>query len=891
MPRVLDDITIGATTYSNADYDQDFIIYPNSIITSGNSTQERCDQFNDQIVYVTIDDFTDFVGKRVINEVSNFLSEYHNTYVALPWLSPYADPKADIPIIKGEADNTIASSDTLEDSGIDFVSAGVQIGDLVRNISDTSIGVIDTVGVPDNNTLTVSSLVLGTNNNFSTNDEYYITPQSSAYTTSYLSGTATGGSSTLTLEDTTKDFNEIGVGLGDIIENITNNISLGVVSEVTTNTITVNSLSGGAVDNNFDNGDIYRIRSNMGVITGGGTNTLTDINKNFTTMGVIAGDLIINITDGSFGRVTNVTATTLTVDKMEMGTNNIFSVSDVYRISRYDSVINTPQGLLAFHQPGKYFKSTFDIDWSLTNVTLNTSTGVQTEYQTKVQLDVSASTSTMNISEDEGACVWMTEDHVECYGILEDTDLTVGGIVTSGFNTDTFTDNTQSFISDGVKIGDIIQNFNDEATISTSNASAGSSGTTLVDVGANFTAQNTSGPYELLVLNNTTGIQGVVTQIIDDDTLEVKDYPDPIGPPTGTAISFSNLDSYSLRQPQYLAVSTVVDSDTLTTTQLTGVIPDFDVGEHYRVVPSAKLTSGTINQNCCGWWMRDTSKNFTGEGIEVGDIVENVTTGSFGIISATSGTNWVWAVLYGGSPNSYTNGDTYRIHHGYTSTRKYQFAARFNGGITNPLGKMVYSSTEVRKRGACIGYGTDCLSAPVATGLPYNLDIPMITITDYEDDSDEAATTTAVIPTVGTPTGTIKVSNIDYYLEGNNEIPEWFMRNKWYQYVMVTYSDGDAPGSSPCVAGTDCLTLNIRDSGGTIVNTRDDVRVMVMLSRDELAGQAWTGATVSDYYDNASNTNLIDNDFEKYPQSNTFNDLIRIAVSCPSDNSKLCWSN
>jgi hypothetical protein len=122
------------------------------------------------------------------------------------------------------------------------------------------------------------------------------------------------------------------------------------------------------------------------------------------------------------------------------------------------------------------------------------------------------------------------------------------------------------------------------------------------------------------------------------------------------------------------------------------------------------------------------------------------------------------------------------------------------------------------------------------------------------------------------------------------DLPEWFVRNKWYQYVVAAYDDGDAPGGTTCTAGANCLTINIKNAANATISTKDSVRALVMLSGNELSGQTWGAAAISDYFDEAENTDA-DDIFDRHPESGTYNDLIRMAVSCPADASKLCWSN
>lgn len=138
-----------------------------------------------------------------------------------------------------------------------------------------------------------------------------------------FSGTATAGSSGLVLEDDTKDFDDIRITAGDIIENVTDGSS-GMIASVDDDKITIASLNGGT-ENDIDDNDVYRIRTNSGTVTSASATTLTDTQNDFVRMGVVAGDLVHNITDGSYGAITVVAATVLTVG-LEFGSENDFDV-------------------------------------------------------------------------------------------------------------------------------------------------------------------------------------------------------------------------------------------------------------------------------------------------------------------------------------------------------------------------------------------------------------------------------------------------------------------------------------------------------------------------------------------------------------------------------------
>ena len=821
--------------------------------------------FNDQIAVVTRKELMAAVEQRVINQLRTALKSYYDAYTAYPWLTPFADPKASRNELRG-SHNGSDNSSTLDDSNADFTAWGVQAGDVVFNVTDGSIGVVTSATA---SSLSFGSLLFGTDNDFDDDDEYVVYVQALG---ARLKSTATSGSSGMTLTDTNRDFVALGVTPGDIIDKFNGtSMSSGAVQTVSANQLTVASLSGSAT-NSFASGETYVIRSNYGSATGANNSAnLTDAYKNFQTMGIKAGDLVVNITDGSLSRVQSVSsATTLLMDTPILGTDNDFDTGDNYYIPRFGTDSATREGLLSVHRPGEYFRTGFNMDWSLlgTNgITISTNpSSAQTTYKNKVKTDIESSGSTFAIASSDGACVWREQAFIDCYGEKDISSMATTGVITSGSNTSTVTDSTQSFTTNGVKRGDLIQNFNDESDLFTRTADAGSSGTTLYDLGATFLSYDTSGPYELLVRNNATGIQGVVTQIVDNNTLIASSYPG------GPAISFSGGNSYTLRQPQYMVVRTVASATSLTTSSLTATVPDFDSGEYYRIVPAALSISGSMDAVSGSTWMRDSSHDFNADGVEVGDIVEAGSTSnrSFGIINVVSGP-WINATLYGGSSNTFfTSPYTYTVYHGYVSSRKFTFKVRFRGD-----GSSVYGTSGVRKRSACIGYDATCATTASSTNVPYDFSIPTITIRDYEDDGDLVATTTSTIPSTGTPIGRLRVADVDYYLaEDGSEVPDWFVRNKWYQDMYISFAVKQSPGvSGNCAAGTDCLSIQGKYS------TNDTQAIVLSAGKElgnatcpDLSAQNRVNARVCDYFE-GDNATTGDDTFQR-DATTSFNDRL-----------------
>ena len=138
----LDTITIGATTYDNADADgcpdntvapcgsagEEFVVFANP--QSGAN-------FNDRLAYITVDELMRAAEKRVLGEVAATLNAYRATYNAYPWLADFRNPRA---VASGAADS--GSSAHLDQAAGNFLAKNVQVGDTIVNLDDGSSGPI-----------------------------------------------------------------------------------------------------------------------------------------------------------------------------------------------------------------------------------------------------------------------------------------------------------------------------------------------------------------------------------------------------------------------------------------------------------------------------------------------------------------------------------------------------------------------------------------------------------------------------------------------------------------------------------------------------------------------------------------------------------------------------
>ncbi len=934
----------------NNDFDIDFI--------SVDPDASNINDFNDVIITITRDELMEAVEKRVLGEVKSALSNYKTTHGAYPWVSVFTDPKAVVRQLTGTADAG-SNATTLVDSANNFTLRGVTVGDDVYNITDGSLGIVSAVSA---NSLTISSLSLGTEDDFDTGDGYVIVPKS---TSSILTNVATVGGDNNTLADSVNDLTQIGAEVGDVIDNITDGSSATITS-ISTNEIEVDGLSGGT-DNQFQTNDDYQIRTNYGQSTNSSSSTtqLDDSNKNFIAMGIQAGELLINHTDGSIGKVSAVVdADTLTVEKLEFGSDNTFEANDYYSLPKYNTDNNTRNGLLSIHETGKHFSTSFDIDLNI-SLLQNSQVSFDSVGYPAVDATYSAALEThirnyyaapfndsFSISLNNGVCRWFAPDIAECYGPYTSENINISGTITSGFNTAIVNDSNADFVTDGIKRGDIVQNYDDEYFVVSGTADAGTRGTAtgasiglvladtnnnfvnlgvavgdtitnvtdgssgtvstvaanqitadaltggtdndfdsgdtyqvtgsakMYDAGTNLSTNNVSA-YQYLIHNNTTGIRAVITDVDTDNSLSAVEFANQ-----GSSITFSPGDSFSIYTPGIVVVSARNSSTQLTTTRSGNYNPDFDLigsyEEYYRILPAANSTANStvsdVDSTGSTDRFTDTSASFFAEGVTIGDIIENVTDGSFGEITNVDDAQTITTRLYGGSESDFEEDDVYIIYHDYVYSRVHEFHTRISGDVVTG------TSAQERVREVCMNYtGTDCVNINPNQDFTGNGGTPLITVRDFEEDGLTEVGRAFFTPDTGTE-GSLKVSNIDYYLsELGGDLPSWFTENDWHKFVYVAYSVGDVPGAaSACVAGTNCLTLNgvgnpNNDKNAILIAAGDEINTTLDSSCGTITSTAQNRAngTINEYFE-SGNCSQGDDAFQKQTFTTTFNDLIRI---------------
>ena len=897
------DILTEITNYletENNDLDLDF--------SSIDPSETDVTDFNDRLITITRQELMAVIEKRVLGEMKTALAAYKVTHGAYPWLSPFADPKAVARKLTGFAD--VESTDLI-DSANNFITRGVAVGDVVYNISDGSVGEVSSVAA---NTLVITGLVLGTDNNFDQDDEYVVIAKA---TPTVLSGVATGGGDNDTLNDNTRNLNNIGVAVTDVVDNITDNSSA-IITSISTNSIEVDGLSGGA-DNLFQLGDVYQIRSNYGVATNTAQSVtqVDDSNKDFVAMGVQAGELIQNITDGSFGRITTVNTDSLIVDQLYFGTNNEFSDGDSYMLPRLNTNSNSREGLLSLHETGEPFLTSFNLDWNVSTLHAGDIVFVQTPASgdpgyveaayrmAELYLQNYALSGSLTIDDTDAFCIWSVPEIAECYGYFRDY-LSIDGRMTSGNNTDRIYDSAATLVTDNVKRGDIVQNYDDEITIMSGTADAGSSGGTLVDAANDFSSLI---PYSYMIHNNSQGARALLATVVNDNKLETQDYTGSLS----TAVDFNVGDNYTVYAPRNAVVDYIVSETELDTDRYTSYNPDFDNNEYYRVVPAGNSFTGVVDDEfefgegglgadlLSGQVkLEDTSADFIAEGVTIGDVIYVPREDYYGEILALTATT-ITTSLYtsSGHIRHFHNDDDYTIFHDYVYSRNFEFHTKYSGvQATNTV-------AQERVRSVCLGYTADCSSVSTAVNFTGNGSVPFITIRDYEADGISEVGRATFTPSSAS-TGSLRTSDIAYFLhyvdidlDGDGDyadagdiepdIPPWFINNDWHKLVYVAYSAGDVPNAvAACIAGSSCITLNSIDSTGSAVVKSNDNNAVVISAGMEINTtldstcnnivsrvQNRTNGTINEYYE-SNNCSAGDDAFQQQSETATFNDQVRV---------------
>ena len=767
----LDSVTVDATSYDNSDADYDFISFPNSALTA-----DTTDSFNDRLVYITIDELMTQIERRAMGEVADVLQEYRNDHGVYPWMGSFADPTQTSLAVRHVA-GAGSGSNTLADGTQNFLAPaptglGLQPGDVVHNITDGTKGMITGVGTT---TLNVDPLGVGVSVTFDDGDEYEVRTQ--------LAGSAAVSSSGQRLEDS---------------------------------------------------------------------------GKNFLELGVLPGDVVHNLTDGSRGLVTTVGTPADSNLDVELigGAEDDFDPGDYYVVSRSNGNIGVREGLLAFHEAGEPFVTAFTADWNITSdngaivdSTAGSITSYTASYDTAITSAIESSVAgAVEASAGDGLCVWTDESEVDCYV----AGLYLSGDATAGSSGTVLEHTGRSFSTWGVRRGDKVRNLSDGSSGLISSVSADTVATPALSGGLenDFDAGES---YQIRVatqtVNGTETVGGTGTTLTDTLNFVL------LGVEAGDTVV--NVDDGSVAVVQSVAANTL----TLAPPGLTGgsdnlfevdddyqVRMDFvdsrtyflahsgsaarvdDLGMRRRTVCSgvlldpstcSQLATGTATSGSAGLLLQDLGADFVDAGVQVDDMLENSTDGSRGIVTAVTGTTLSVASLASGTNNTFQPGDSYTVH--------------------------------------------------LTSLLPAQPSRPVVQIVDVDVTGAEVGRATVTVPAGGS-VGSIITSGLQFDLVEGVDFPSWLVANDWDQLIYIAVSDGYRPGAAgSCVAGgtPDCLTLT---NWYTPVNDKEAV---ILSAGVPLSGQDRSTGLLTAYLENDNGT-VGDDVFEYSDSSNSFNDQIRV---------------
>ncbi len=892
--------------------------------------------FNDQLVTITRKELMQAVEKRVLGEAANILTNYrnniNNTDGLYPWLSPYADPKVMTPILRGTA--SAGSNDkTLIDSSASFISSGVNVGDVLVNLTNPSIGVIASV---TSDTITTGSLSGVSSGEFVTGNEYVVRASGDEFLDQY-SGTAGAASSgNILVDGAAQDFDDRGFSAGLVIENTDANFAA-VIEQLDPDGDNSNQKLSfiNAAASSFASGEDYRLRMNIGTATNGSSGLVLEDDSrvvDFEGMGLAASYMIENLTDGSVGRIASIDGDIVTASSLQFGATNSFNDGDVYLFSRFNGISGTRQGLLPLHQYGVPFVSAFSADWSLpvtgTTVPASTSTSTSvdstqdTQYWTIIPtfvrstsitggLGIEVGSGPRTVSAETGSCVWLGIQIVDCRGNSPKElylSSTVIGVANGGRRLD---DTTKDFLKWGVQVGDIVHNYSSSVggpitgtvpDVLSGTATAASAGSLLEDSGNNF---STAGIAPLLyrVVNNTTGSAG---QVLDVDGNELT---------AADSVTFSNGDNYSIsysgtdllidagadfidddveaynfivRNTTTGAVGIVtgVTTTTLAVLDIDGGSISFTSGDNYSV---EEVTRGAISEVNIASITSDnlTDDNRFASGDRYGVSIATERISGTAATGTPSGSIWLMTdsshnfsaaegVLAGDTILNTSSGELGTVT--FTTGSSVFTDVEFENGDSYTIRHhfVAHRQYELNLRYKASST-TDTYSSGVRTRdltlsgtLPAQIQ-PLVKIIDTLRTGESVSTQVTIPDATPLPTGSLAVTGIQYDLSvDNNDLPGWFVENDWHRLVYFAIAAPLSPGGiGTCTAGTNCLTVD-----GRAANDGTNDSIVISMGR-ALGNLDRTTGAIGEFLegDNASSG---DDSYEVDTDSTTYNDQIRI---------------
>ena len=127
----------------------------------------------------------------------------------------------------------------------------------------------------------------------------------------------------------------------------------------------------------------------------------------------------------------------------------------------------------------------------------------------------------------------------------------------------------------------------------------------------------------------------------------------------------------------------------------------------------------------------------------------------------------------------------------------------------------------------------------------------------------------------GVAWGYIELSEIDHPLELGNELPAWFVDERWHALTYVAFAAPLAAPASPrpCEAGNDCLVLHG-------MSPSEDKEALVVIAGAALPGQDRGAWNIGSWFER-DNATLADDVFTVRGTPGEFNDQVRVVVLPP----------
>ena len=745
-----------------------------------------------------------------------------------------------------------------------------------------------------------------------------------------LRGTHTGNDNAAALTDSRKDFIAWGVNPYDIVRNITDG-STAIVKTVNKKILDVAEPATGT-ENDFDKGDIYFIERRALAHTMSGSAaagssgfTLKDTGKDFGKLGVIPGDLVDNLSDGSSGAITVVTATALTAGKLTGGLQNDFDFGERYRLRSNTGVAGPGSLGRKLVDPHADFVAGGIVRGDLLVNLSDGSTGRVVSIDGPTALTVSGLSY--------GRQNMFSEDDIYRLPRYNGRENTRKGLLPvhepgkrfpTGFRVEWDIPVPASRVVTGVTPG---SSSGYAAAVTRLLQSSAATGPVSVpgDNGhctwLNAQVVDCTGTSTPVPVLEGTASPGTAAGVLVDSA--------------GDFISAGIKPGDLVDEPYFAAVTHVVSPTTLNVRQLSAASPGPVVSDNYRIRTATRVLSGIAGGSGTDR-LQDPGREFSTAGVRIGDVAENVTDGSFGLVIGV-GASHIRAVLHGGKENSFRTGDEYHVYYAYVNRRRYRFNLRYQGNM------VVRSAGGMRQRVVCRGYGAGCAGAPGSAVLPFpgngingtagpgstglsledaavdfiRLDVvpgdtlinttdgsagavtatgshsltvgtldgghdndfdagdayliskPLVVIEDLRDES--VVTRIGLTVLSGGAPGSIRTGGLDYFLsEDRGDLPAWLIKNRWHHLLYVAYGAGFTPGGSGmCTAGVDCLVIQGR---------ADDREALVAAAGMALSTQDRSTGAVADYYEGENATLSGDDTFSADETSEKFNDQIAVVA-------------